>query len=143
MSLQTLKDQKGFTIVELLIVIVVIGILAAITIVAFNGIQDRARNTTAKEAATNISKKLQVAQTLGIALPADITSQATKDAFIDALDDQPETTLDSQAEGTIAITAAPTQNAPVAWNLCTGGGRITYWQSGTNGTIDIGNPTSC
>lgn len=36
--------QKGFTIVELLIVIVVIGILAAITIVAFNGIQQRGRN---------------------------------------------------------------------------------------------------
>jgi prepilin-type N-terminal cleavage/methylation domain-containing protein len=35
--------QTGFTIVELLIVIVVIGILAAITIVAYNGIQTRAR----------------------------------------------------------------------------------------------------
>lgn len=34
--------QKGFTIVELLIVIVVIAILAAITIVAYNGIQARA-----------------------------------------------------------------------------------------------------
>jgi prepilin-type N-terminal cleavage/methylation domain-containing protein len=35
--------RSGFTIVELLIVIVVVGILAAITIVAYNGIQDRAR----------------------------------------------------------------------------------------------------
>jgi prepilin-type N-terminal cleavage/methylation domain-containing protein len=39
-----IKKQTGFTIVELLIVIVVIGILAAITIVAFNGIQARANN---------------------------------------------------------------------------------------------------
>lgn len=38
------KTTSGFTIVELLIVIVVIGILAAITIVAYNGIQTRARN---------------------------------------------------------------------------------------------------
>ena len=35
----------GFTIVELLIVIVVIGILASITVVVFNGIQERARNS--------------------------------------------------------------------------------------------------
>lgn len=37
--------QTGFTIVELLIVIVIIGVLAAITVVAYNGIQNRANNT--------------------------------------------------------------------------------------------------
>jgi prepilin-type N-terminal cleavage/methylation domain-containing protein len=36
--------HNGFTIVELLIVIVVIGILAAITIVSYNGVQTRAAN---------------------------------------------------------------------------------------------------
>ena len=44
MQKQTEK-QFGFTIVELLIVIVVIGILAAITIVAYNGVQQKARDT--------------------------------------------------------------------------------------------------
>lgn len=62
MSLQeikNLKDQKGFTIVELLIVIVVIGILAAIVIVAFNGVQQRARNTQALTDAQSIVKKAE------------------------------------------------------------------------------------
>lgn len=41
-----MNTRRGFTIVELLIVIVVIAILAAITIVAYNGLQQRA-NTSA------------------------------------------------------------------------------------------------
>jgi prepilin-type N-terminal cleavage/methylation domain-containing protein len=40
------KTTSGFTIVELLIVIVVIAILAAITIVVYNGVQARAENAT-------------------------------------------------------------------------------------------------
>lgn len=45
-------NNKGFTIVELLIVIVIIAILAAITIVAYNGIQQRSQNTKSVTAAT-------------------------------------------------------------------------------------------
>jgi len=44
-SWKSYKEQKGFTIVELLIVIVVIGILATLVIVTFSGIQQRARDT--------------------------------------------------------------------------------------------------
>lgn len=49
--------QKGFTIVELLIVVVVIAILAAITIVGYNGISQRARAATAQTAAQQAAKK--------------------------------------------------------------------------------------
>lgn len=53
----TLKSMKqkahGFTIVELLIVIVVIAVLAAITVVAYNGITRRANNTAIISAAKN------------------------------------------------------------------------------------------
>lgn len=41
----SLKKQKGFTIVELLIVIVVIAILATLVIVTFTGIQRKARDS--------------------------------------------------------------------------------------------------
>ena len=40
------KTTSGFTIVELLIVIVVIGILASVVIVAYNGAQARAQNAS-------------------------------------------------------------------------------------------------
>ncbi len=52
------RKQSGFTIVELLIVIVIIAILAAITIVAYNGIQDRAKATSVQSAASQAAKRV-------------------------------------------------------------------------------------
>lgn len=57
------RKQTGFTIVELLIVIVVIGILAAITIVAYNGVQQRAKVATVTSDLTNSSKLLAFHET--------------------------------------------------------------------------------
>lgn len=54
------KKAYGFTIVELLIVIVVVAILAAISVVAYNGIQQRARNQARIAAATTIHKQLEL-----------------------------------------------------------------------------------
>lgn len=54
------KKQKGFTIVELLIVVVVIAILAAITIVSYNGITGRAKESAAKSDTANAIKSLEI-----------------------------------------------------------------------------------
>ena len=47
------KSKKGFTIVELVIVIAVIGILAAVLIPTFSGIVEKAKRTAALENARN------------------------------------------------------------------------------------------
>lgn len=57
------QRNSGFTIVELLIVIVVIGILAAITIVAYNGIQTKARDTQRKTDLAQIGESLHLYNT--------------------------------------------------------------------------------
>jgi len=54
------SKQTGFTIVELLIVIVVIGILAAITIVAFNGVQKQARDTERTSEIKSMQKAIEM-----------------------------------------------------------------------------------
>lgn len=56
------KNKNGFTIVELLIVVVVIAILAAITIVAYNGIQNRAKASAVQNTAVQVSKKIAIWQ---------------------------------------------------------------------------------
>ena len=82
-----MKKQTGFTIVELLIVIVVIGILAAITIVAYNGILQRAKNTTIQSDLGSFAKTLEMVRvdTVDGNYPAAITSdmgvRATKSVY--------------------------------------------------------------
>lgn len=68
----TMKTQtlKGFTIVELLIVIVVIGILAAITLVAFGGVQDRARDAQARNDINTVSKLVEQYAAINGAYPS-------------------------------------------------------------------------
>jgi prepilin-type N-terminal cleavage/methylation domain-containing protein len=59
------KTQRAFTIVELLVVIVVIGILAAISIVTYSGIQKRAQTIAYTVAADSAEKQLRIAITQG------------------------------------------------------------------------------
>lgn len=58
--MKNMNTNKGFTIVELLVVIVVIGILAAITIVAYNGVQNRARATSNQAMAQEVQNKAEI-----------------------------------------------------------------------------------
>lgn len=52
--------NNGFTIVELLIVVVVIAILASITIVAYSGIRQNAESSAQKAELSQLQRKIQV-----------------------------------------------------------------------------------
>ena len=80
------QNTHGFTIVELLIVIVVIGILAAISIVAYNGISNRANDSAVQSDLKNIATKISLYQAEHGALPsgaqmAPLGIKVTKSAY--------------------------------------------------------------
>jgi prepilin-type N-terminal cleavage/methylation domain-containing protein len=75
------SKERGFTIVELLIVIVVIAILAAISIVAYNGIQNRANDSAVQSDLANFAKKIQVYRVYNDEYPA--TAAQLDDSNVD------------------------------------------------------------
>ena len=94
-------NKSGFTIVELLIVIVVIGILAGIVIVAYNGIQNRAHDTAIESDLRNMANQIRQYEAIQGHLP------------------EGETELD--AIGTIKLSqnayGNPMQAGGVGWNF--------------------------
>jgi prepilin-type N-terminal cleavage/methylation domain-containing protein len=96
------EKQTGFTIVELLIVIVVIGILAAITIVAYNGIQERARLSHGVSFAAQLKKKHYL----------DTTGNWQLDECSGGTGATIESTDESRASGTIVGTPTWSTDTP-------------------------------
>lgn len=132
MSKQT--KSRGFTIVELLIVIVVIAILAAITIVAYNGIQKRATATSSKESASQLKNKIEAWNSIKGAYPtaSDMTGGLTAD-------DAKEAKIDDALSKKIIVTKSDKDHT-VAYTACgttPTGYKITWW----NGDADTGTLT--
>lgn len=74
------KTKSGFTLVELLIVIVIIAILAAITIVAYNGIQARARESSAIADLSSIAKQIEAYNVINGSYPATVATAKSMNA---------------------------------------------------------------
>lgn len=152
MGLNNKIKQQGFTIVELLIVIVVIGILAAITIVAYNGVQNRGKLASAQSAAVNVAKKAEAANAAGtVGYPATLAD----------FDANPESKMTGSGLGLVTAPVAGTGTNSVSYQKCTGGSgtgiggaQIKIWDYTANpaavsttityvGTLNAGNAGTC
>jgi len=78
---KNIKNQ-GFTLVELLIVIVIIAILTVVSLVAYNGLQNQAKTSAAKSAADAVAKKAELYNTAKSKYPhalEDLTNKTVTD----------------------------------------------------------------
>ncbi len=97
-----MKNKYGFTIVELLIVIVVIAILAAVTIVVYNGIQSRAKVTQQTTAIAQYVKAIHIYIADKGTLPVIITTPGNAFACINPPTSSPPCYGPATAETTTA-----------------------------------------
>ena len=119
MNINKKIDSRGFTIVELLIVIVVIAILAAITIVAYNGIQQRSHTTSQKSAAENLAKKIEAYNAVQNAYPNwDTAANMTTATTANHLNNITDSSLVGSGI-TIGTPTATTGDGVVQLRLCT------------------------
>ena len=124
--MNSLRKQKGFTIVELLIVIVVIGILATLVIVTFTGVQQKARDSQRQTDINAVDAHLEAFYAENGYYPtlADLQDSAFLTASMKGLD--PAALVDPKG-GTIA--AATTASA---YGYATVGCTTTSASSATN-----------
>ena len=161
MSFNNIKSksqaQKGFTIVELLIVVVVIAILAAITIVSYNGITNRANASGAKAAAASLQKKAELYAADGPTGKYPFTVSALTSAASDKTYATPASLFTSTTGSQDALDATNGKSSarmyvcasatPTAANIT--GMRIAYWDYTTNAettaatSINIGSGSTC
>lgn len=158
------QTQKGFTIVELLIVVVVIAILAAITIVSYNGITSRANSSAVKSAAVTVEKKAELYNTDSgnnryPFTGADLTAASASSTFylngVTIISTEP---VSATGNSTVRLlkcsAAAATTNtqanilasgasAPATQNIS--GVQIRYWDPSTNSvqSVEAGIATNC
>lgn len=122
-----LSNFKGFTIIELLIVIVIIAILAAITLVAYNSIQERANSTTLQSDLTGAKKKLMIYQISQGSYPDTVAKlntvgvQASKSAYDTGSAIQNFYYCLNKVTGEFAL-GARTASTKTAWIITSSGG---------------------
>lgn len=68
------RDKTGFTVIELLIVVVIIGILATIIIIAYIGIQNKAQIAVITSDLDSTSKQLAITNATGGSFPPSLSA---------------------------------------------------------------------
>ncbi|CAN5119629.1 hypothetical protein BH09PAT3_BH09PAT3_2790 [soil metagenome] len=122
-SLAKKRDQKGFTIVELLIVIVVIGILAALVVTTYGGIQAKARDSKRQSDLQAVQTQIEAYYATNSFYPSltDLNSASWRTANMKSLD-----------AGALLDPSAQTSTTPLSGTAASSTNQKVYGYVATN-----------
>jgi len=136
--------QFGFTIVELLIVVVVIAILAAITLVAYNGISQRATSSAMQSELSQLVKKVETYKiTNGTSTyPTDLTTAGVPSSNTGTMSyfyyNSPNNFCAQVIKGNLSYFASSKTKNATPGN-CTDFGLLGWWKLNNNGVDSSSN----
>lgn len=117
----TIRRPSGFTLIELTVIIVVIGILAGISAIGYSGWQKRSAETAVKNDLSNVKSAMENARNFGNAYPASLPAGFRASEGVNV-------TYVSGSAGEYCINAVSTRDSTVKFFLNSTSGEVVSGQ---------------
>jgi type IV pilus assembly protein PilA len=137
MKLNSLKQSKGFTLVEILIVVIIVGLLAGIAVSKLGDSKERAVQAVKKSAAAELNKAIQTAYVKGNILSSGVVTAATGASASDASGIQGLITTLAAAPHSIFTSSSATEMSANIADPTPNGGYLTATVGAGSGHRDL------